>query len=96
MSTEPKRTVDRYMEEAFRFAQEAGRYFDRTMQKVESDSKEFMGSVSKEAKEGTREMRRRTSIMVDEVKQEVPRVRAELREMEARIKERMKRGNGPE
>lgn len=73
-----------------RLAYEAGRIVGRTMQQVETTSRHLVGVASREAKTNAMELKRRASIVMDEARNELPRMRAELREMEARVRERLK------
>jgi hypothetical protein len=78
------------MEQIERLAQEAGRAMDWTMQQVEIASRQVYGAVSKETKANARELKRRSSIVMDEARNELPRLRSELREMGARVRERIR------
>jgi hypothetical protein len=81
---------DEFAERIERLAREAGKAMDWTMHQVELASRQVYAAVSKEAKTNAREMARRASIVMDEAKNELPRLRAELREMEARVRDRMR------
>lgn len=71
-------------------AQEAGKAVDRTVHQVEAGSRRLCEDVSREAKADARELGRRASIVMDEARNEMPRLRAELREMRARVRERIR------
>jgi hypothetical protein len=73
-----------------RLAYEAGRIVGRTMQQAETTSRQLYGIASREARGNAMELKRRASVVMDEARNELPRVRAELREMHARVRERLK------
>lgn len=89
-SSGPKSTEDEVAERVERLVREAGKAVDWTMNQVQLAGRQVYGAVSKEAKVNAREMARRTSIIMDEAKNELPRLRAELREMEARVRDRIR------
>ena len=84
-----RRPEDEMAERVERLAREAGKAVDWTMGQVEIASRQVLTVVSREAEAGVRDLVRRTSIVVDEARNELPRLRAELREMQARIRERL-------
>lgn len=85
-----KRPEDELAERIERMAREAGKAVDWTMGQVEIASRQVLAAVSREAEAGARDLARRTSIVVDEAKNELPRLRAELREVQERVRERLR------
>ncbi len=86
----PRRSGERQLDQIERLARETGRVMGRTARRMETTSRQVFEVVSREARSGAKEAVRRTSIVVDEARNEIPRLRAELREMEARVRERIK------
>jgi len=83
-------TVEDHIARMERLARETGRTVGRTVRQVETASRQAYGAVSREARSSARELTHYTSIIMDEAKDEIPRLRAELREMEARVRDRIK------
>ncbi|MDW5561613.1 MAG: hypothetical protein SA339_00175 [Methanomassiliicoccus sp.] len=73
-----------------RLARGAGRAMDRAVQRAEVGSRQVYHAVANEAKSGARDVANHASVVVNEVKSELPRLRAELREMEARVRDRLR------
>lgn len=87
---EDKRPEEELAERIERMAREAGKAVDWTMGQVEIASRQVLAAVSREAEAGACDLARRTSIVVDEAKNELPRLRAELREVQERVRERLR------
>ncbi len=85
-----RRPEDELAERIERLAREAGKAVDWTMCQVEIASRQVLTAASREAEAGIRDLVRRTSIVVDEAKNELPRLRAELREVQERVRERLR------
>ena len=85
-----RRPEDELAERIERLAREAGKAVDWTMGQVEIASRQVLAAVSREAQTGARDLMRRTSIVVDEAKNELPKLRAELREVQERVRERLR------
>jgi uncharacterized protein YPO0396 len=85
-----KRMAEKYFEQTLKLAAEAGQMLDKTMDIMESSSKEFVRTVDRETKDNAQEIKRLANEIVGEVRQDIPRVRAELREMEARAREKLR------
>lgn len=85
-----KKMMERYVEQLVRMAGEAGQMLDRTMDVLEKSSKEFIGTASQQTKVNAEEIKRLASDALGLVKQDIPKVRAELREMEARARDKLR------
>lgn len=83
-----RRTVEDHIARMERLARETGRAVGSTVRQVEVASRQAYGTVSREARSSARELTRQASIVMDEAKNEIPRLRAELREMGARVRDR--------
>jgi hypothetical protein len=81
-----RRTVEDHIARMERLARETG----RTVRQVEVASRQAYGAVSREARSSARELTRHTSIVMDEARNEIPRLRAELREMRTRVRDRIR------
>lgn len=85
-----KKMMERYVEQLVRMAAEAGQMLDKTMDVLEKSSKEFIGTASQQTKVNAEEIKRLASDALGLVKQDIPKVRAELREMEARARDKLR------
>jgi hypothetical protein len=85
-----KRPEDEIAERIERLAREAGKAAEWTVGQVGIASRQVFNAVSREAEAGVRDLVRRTSIIMDEAKNELPRLRAELREVQERVRERLR------
>ena len=63
---------------------------DKTMNAMEKSSKELVSNISQETKGSTEEMKRLASDVMGQVRQDIPKVRAELHELEARAREKLR------
>jgi glycerate-2-kinase len=86
----PKGTIEKYMEQVMKLAVEAGQMLDKTMNQLETSSKEFVRAVDREAEKNVPEIRRMTNEIIGDVKKEIPKVQAELKEMEARARQKLR------
>ena len=87
---ELKKMVSKYAEQVAKMAAEAGQVLDRTVAAMEASAKQAYNEVSREAKLHTDEMRKLARGIMDEVKNDIPRIRNELREMEDRAKRKLR------
>jgi hypothetical protein len=85
-----RRTVEDHIARMERLARETGRAMGRTVRQAEVASRQAYGAMSKEARSSARELTRHTSIVMDEARNEIPRLRAELREMGTRVRDRIR------
>ena len=85
-----RRTVEDHIAQMERLARETGRAMGWTVRQVEVASRQAYGAVSREARSSARELTRHTSIAMDEARNEIPRLRAELREMGTRVRDRIR------
>jgi endonuclease III len=90
MDNERQKIVEKYMEQMMKVAREAGQMLDKSIHEIEASSKDLMGTVSRETKGNANEMKRMASEIVGEVRNDLPKARAELKEMEARVHEKMR------
>ncbi len=87
---DPKKMVERYVEQMIGMAREAGHMLDKTMSAMEKSSKDLVGNISQETKGNTEEMKRLASEVMGQVKQDIPKVRAELQALEARARDKLR------
>ena len=87
---ELKKMVSKYAEQVAKMAAEAGQVLDRTVAAMEASAKQAYNEVSREAKPHTDVMRKLARGIMDEVKNDIPRIRNELREMEDRAKRKLR------
>lgn len=87
---DPVKIMERYVEQLVKMATEAGQMLDKTMDVMERSSKEFIGTASQQTKVNAEEIKRLASDALELVKQDIPRVRSELREMEARARDKLR------
>lgn len=85
-----RRTVEDHIARMERLARETGRAMGRTVQQVEVASHQAYGAASREARSSARELTRQASIVMDEARNEIPRLRAELRELGTRVRDRIR------
>jgi hypothetical protein len=90
MEMDMQKTYEKYMNQMMRVAREAGQMLDKSIREIDASSKDFMSTMSQETKDNATEMKRMASEIVGEVRNDLPRARAELKEMEARVWEKMK------
>lgn len=89
-NAELKRMSERYMEQMTRLAVETGKALDKAMETMEAHCKQMYEEASREAKPHTEEMKRLAKDIIGDVKNDMPRVRAEIREMECRARQKLK------
>jgi phage shock protein A len=89
-NVDPKKMVERYVEQMISMAKEAGHMLDKTMNAMEKTSKELITNISQETKGNTEEIKRLASDVMGQVRQDIPKVRAELHELEARAREKLR------
>jgi hypothetical protein len=89
-NVDPKKMVERYVEQMINMAKEAGHMLDKTMNAMEKSSKELVSNISQETKGNTEEIKRLASDVMGQVKQDIPKMRAELRDLEARAREKLR------
>lgn len=89
-NVDPKKMVERYVEQMISMAKEAGHMLDKTISTMEKSSKELVSSISQETKGNTEEIKRLASEVMGQVRQDIPKVRAELHELEARAREKLR------
>jgi glycerate-2-kinase len=92
---DPKKTAEKYMEQMARLAKEAGQAIDKAMNIMDASSREMVDKVSQETKGHAQEMKRLSKEIVGEVRGDLPKVRAELKDMEARAREKLREMRGP-
>lgn len=74
-----------------RLAREAGRTVGRTVEQLEITARQVFEAASREARTGAQELHRQAVVVVDGARDELPRLRAEVREMEARVRDRIRK-----
>ena len=89
-NVDPRKMVERYVEQMINMAKEAGHMLDKTMNAMEKSSKELVSNISQETKGNTEEIKRLASDVMGQVKQDIPKMRAELRDLEARAREKLR------
>lgn len=87
---DPIKMMERYVEQLVKMAAEAGQMLDKTMDVMEKSSREFIGTASQQTKVNAEEIKRLASDALGLVKQDIPKVRSELREMEARARDKLR------
>jgi len=87
---ELRRMAERYAEQMARMAAEAGRAVDRAMAAMESNAKQMYEDIRREAGPHAEELRRMAKEIMGEAKSDLPRVRADLEDMEARAKAKIR------
>lgn len=73
-----------------RLAREACKAMDRTMGRLETITQQMVLAASREAGADARDLLRRTCVVMDDIRGELPRLRAEAREIEARAQDRLR------
>ncbi|NLK26407.1 MAG: hypothetical protein GX307_07545 [Euryarchaeota archaeon] len=87
---ELKSRAEKYAEQMGRMAAEAGKALDRAMSILETESKQMYEDISREAKPHTEEMKKLAKDVMGDVRNDIPRIRAELRDVETRAKEKLR------
>jgi len=91
---DPKEIVEKYMRQMVGLAREAGLMLDRTVDLMEASSREMVRTVSQETQANAQEMKRLAAEVMGDVRQDIPKVRAELKDMEARARQRLREFGG--
>lgn len=89
-----KRAAEKYAEQVARMASEAGQVLDRTMAAMDASARQAYEDISREARPHTEEMRKLAKDIVGEVKNDIPRVRSELRELEDKARQKLRELQG--
>ncbi len=89
-----KRAAEKYAEQVARMASEAGQVLDRTMAAMDASARKAYEDISREAKPHTEEMRKLAKDIVGEVKNDIPRVRSELRDLENKARQKLRELQG--
>lgn len=85
-----KKMAERYMEQMLKLATETGRMVDGAIGAMEKNSKDVLSAMAKEARPHTEAMKAVAAEMATDVRQDLPRIRQELLDLERRARERLK------
>ncbi len=91
---ELKKVAEKYAEQVARMESEAGQVLDRAMASMDSKARQAYDEISRDAKPHTEEMKKLAKDIVGEVKNDIPRMRNELRELENKARQKLRELQG--
>jgi gas vesicle protein len=82
--------AEKYAEQVAKMASEAGQVLDRTMAAMDASARQAYEEITRGSRPHTEEMKKLAKDIVGEIKNDIPRMRSELKELESKARQKLR------